>query len=68
MPNIDKKRWHEVMKNRNKNYELWVLLYLYTSFEYDFIILFFSKNTYITMDNISVSRKGFCLKDVPNTL
>lgn len=48
------------------NYEQ--LLYLYTSYEYNFTILILSKNIYIIIDNISISKKKSYLKNISNIL
>ena len=39
-----------------------------SSCEYDFIMLILGKNIYITIDNVRISEKEFCLKDILDTL
>lgn len=43
-------------------------LHLYISCEYKFRMFILGKNIYITIDNISVSEKGSCPKDVLDIL
>ncbi len=43
-------------------------LHLYTSCEYDYIMLILSENIYIIIDNVSVSKKGSYLEDILDML
>ena len=43
-------------------------LHSYTSCDDEFIMIFWSENIYITIGNVSVSGRGSCPEDVPNTL
>lgn len=40
----------------------------YTSCNYQFIIFFLDENIYIAIDNVNKFKKGFCLKNIPDTL